>query len=317
MTRSVALTAMALAVTALLLLTSACSREGPSTASSAPGPHQASTPGAYTRSETPAPTRPGSVTSVPLATIVSAARAAIAKGSTTTETAGQASSGTITAFGRFDLSTGSGTVTVGPSATESQSPTVIVNPTACYIANRATNLPVGKQWLSITPADAAVLVRMAPYMLIEAEALNPSMYLAALATATVSAASAGTGTVQIPAVSTGAPATSITAKVYDVTVDLLTASSTATGLLKTVFEEESATSGSEYMAITVWIDGSGLLRQASFSDPENPNLVKATTTLLAFGAPVDAAPPPASTVVNVASLAERGELAGGDSDGDG
>lgn len=256
------------------------------------------------------------MTSVPPATIVSAARAAIAKGSATTMTAGRTAAGTITAFGNFDLVAGSGTVTVGPPAQAPQSPTVILDPAACYIANRATNIPTGKQWLSITPADAGVLATTAPYMLIEAEALNPSMYLNALANGTVSATGAGSATVSVPATG-GAPAGSITTRMYDVTVDLLTASSSAAGLLKTVFEEESVTSGSEYMAMTVWIDGSGLVRRASISDPSNPNLEKATTTLIAFGAPVNSAAPPASQVVNVASLAERGELAGGDSDGDG
>ncbi len=310
-----------IATSTIAILGSACASTPPRAArvNNAGQSRSATSTNAYGSRGSTSPTPPGSVSEVPLSVITTAAHATLAKGTAETSTAGKTMTNTMIAYGSFNLASGTGTATVGAGPQAAKRPAIIITPSEVYIASTATNLPAGKQWLSITTQDQAILAQSAPYMLIESEALNPSMYLIELADGTESATPAGTAKLNLNPAGTGATSGPVTTptKVYDVTIDIRRASSAATGLVRTAIEEEALVAGSEYIAMTVWIDGSGLVRRAAFTEPQDPNLKKATLTLASFGVPVQTTVPNSQLVVNISALASRGELAGGDSDGDG
>lgn len=90
---------------------------------------------------------------------------------------------------------------------------------------------------------------------------------------------------------------------YTATLDLKKAASSLSGARRAAYDKAIAKLGTASLPADVWIDDAGRARKLSFTQ----DAAEVTLELYGFGVEVDAAPPPASDVVDLAELLGGGQ----------
>jgi hypothetical protein len=231
--------------------------------------------------------------------------------------------------GEFALQRGTGSETIDLGEVAHQEPGtehVVFLPSRVYLQPKSPTgkvLPPGKAWVSATLAGSDSVDTNFPSFALQAEAVNPELLLSELADGSISAVPLGRR--RLNAVGQES-AEWRSASAYEVTIDFARALSLSAGpsraVLGQAIRSELASSvggsaGSGRGSIRAWVDAHGRVVQLQ-SAPPGAGVGTATMTLCCFGEAVSVSPPPASQVVDIASLTPSGERennGGGDSDG--
>jgi hypothetical protein len=222
--------------------------------------------------------------------------------------------------GEFDFPSASGAEKIDLGEVGGQEPG---NEQALFLSERvylqpkgmgASVLPAGREWVSATLSGSDAVSTNFPSFVLQVEGVDPQLQLSELAGGAIAAVPAGAESVG-----------GVTARRYEVTVDLARALSALSGAGVTVLgqaiqSELAAPGGSTRpgrTSIAVWIDTSGRVVRMR-SAPPGAGVGTATMNLCCFGTPVAVRAPPSTRVVDIAALTPSGERennGGGDSDG--
>jgi hypothetical protein len=224
----------------------------------------------------------------------------------------------VAGSGSFDLARGVGEASLHqPTGTQ----LVVFTPQVVFTQvpkdGRAA-LPKGKLWLSADLTGSESVNTNFPQFVVQAESVNPLLYLDELAWGAVRATPIGS-----TSASSGA------ARGYRVSVDLQKALGHSTGSSQSdaamvvaiqselTFLGSNTASSSRQLDLRVWISSSGRLVKLEASPP-GAGVGSVSISLSKFGTPVSVASPSLTRVVDIAALTPSGEResnGGGDSDG--
>lgn len=207
--------------------------------------------------------------------------------------------------GSFDFASGTGLAHIRqPVGTE----TVVFRPSAIYDhppPQNAVGLPRGRTWIMAEPAEHIANATSFAQFVLQIQGKNPIFLLAQVAWGAVTAAPLGKRMID-----------GVSASGFLVEVDLASAASAASGPVASAFastlgyEEQalgaSAQSPAPLQRMRAWVDSSGRIVQIQASPPGS-GVGTTTMTVTSFGADVDAAKPPMSRTVDLASLAPGGD----------